>query len=776
MAEPQPPPAPAPGPEVPPIVVRRVGGLNLDGLEFVAEAEADLYAIMEAEEVVAPPPLGGARQAIPTRPSDGNPSTMRAGGKYGDASVAPVNTFDFSMRYSLARQDFLSPILETVRGLHRKVGIMANELVIGNTMMLERLGAAAPSARITTRIPLRHAALPAMGNFRIKFTGRRKIGSLDLSKLDCYTTNNSIDARIVASSLRGDRLVGKAISEKLSASFRQSTELYDNVGMFAAAYLIAYHLTILQLNGTVVNPGVIPAGVILTANLATEDAQAAEVITTVNKALAGKYVCLDGGLMSEADWFLVQALAAGLPYFNGPEADANHTIFRHITSSSQYFLIYDDKPIEQPAAGVPTAAAVIASIHRLSELTQDQNGMLRGYLRASTIAFGKLRTEGAAGAEERRFFTAGLETGQTRLPTPGGYNLLWQLLKIGPTPIPSGQLSRDLLALSSMDIGEHLRVGVISAALFGLGVSAALHSINISGRELNAWASATPCVSTNILNDLFRKDESMDTIPLYLAAVGFSQQATKCILSADAFHTNNFCGSWVGMAALNDNTGWRGAFGLHIPYIFEPMSLQWIIQKWPSIYGYSGIGPEVNLGPELIMSENADGNQFNFWQGDSKYLEIAAGPRPYIYIPYAGFLANIICQDQRLAQMPAFAYTPIYKSGGSRAALGPILIDDAAIRPPFYPDISTIKVGMITYDYARGCVLGPVWPRDRIDDRVWEFLTRTTNWKASFAGFLGGPRPERIVTPYAIGMASDLVVGGSSGAVRRPEAAEEEGN
>nr|UUV42306.1 MAG: putative capsid protein [Hanko totivirus 9] len=480
--------------------------------------------------------------------------------------------------------------------------------------------------------------------------------------------------------------------------------------------------------------------------------------------------------MSTADWYLVQAIASGLPFYTAPDADANTTILRHVTTETMPFLIYDDKPIVVPAVGIPSAAALMTSLRRMSEFLQDQDGYVRGYIRACTIAFGKVQVEGAANAQSKRYFTAGFETSTACLPNPGGYNPLWQLLKLAPSSKASADYEQCWQAMTSFDGGDYLRCGVVTAALYSLGVSAVFHSINISGRELNAWANGTPSVSTNLLENLFTKPNDVVTIPLNLAAAGFAQQVTKSVLSPDCFTAINFCRNWVGQAALNDNTGWRQSFGLKIPYIYEPLSLQWILQKWPSLYGYSGIGPQVNLGVELIMSEVNEGNQFSIWQGDSKYLEVAASSRPYLYIPYGMLLCNTILQDLRVDAMPPFAFTPIYKSGGERAAYGPQLVNDVALQPEFYAQIFSIKVGALTYDHARGCVLGPVWLREQLPDQVWEFLTRQSDWKAAYAGFMGGPKPERIVSRYSIGMVSDLIVGGASRSAGRRGAPEEEEN
>nr|UUV42476.1 MAG: RNA dependent RNA polymerase [Hameenlinna totivirus 3] len=739
--------------------------------------EIELYGVAVEEAVPAPADVGDLRQGVPCTPSRGEQSTMRPGGKYGDASVVPVNTFEYSLAYSSAAQDYLSPIVKVVKSLAGRIQLVNNAIVISNWCYLPQCGNNQPGALLTTNIPTRIDAAPVMGDFHLKWGSRHKLGNLDVTKLNEFVTTNSVDARVVAGTLKGDRPVGKIVADKLVSSFRQSTELWDNVALYTVGHLIVMHLAVLELHNSAAAVGVRAEGVITNANLGVEEAAlVGPVVDLVNQAISQRRICLDNSLMTAQDYSLIGAIGTGAPFFTGPPGDEQVPILRRVISPQIRFFVFDTQDFAVPAPAVLAAGQALASLRRLASMLNEEDAFVRGYIRACSIAFGKISGEGANRAAAVRWFTAGLETEQTELPRPGGYNPIWSLLKLGPSKTLAQTLSNDYVAMSSLDMGDYLRTGVVAAGLYSLGVSAVFHSMNLTGRELNGWANGTANLSSNILRDLFQVHPDMPSTTLNLAACSYVQQATKCVLSPEPFRTNSFCFDWTDQNPLVPATGWQAGWGVKIPYIYEPLSMQWIVDRWCSLYGFSNASPEISLGAEIVISDNANNNMVALWQGEKKYLEFAAGPAPYFHIAYSGLLANAIFQQRRFNALPGFVWTPIYRSSNAKASYGQI-INDPALQPTWYPDIFTMKVGsQVTYDYERGAVMGPVWPRRQLLPSNWEFLIRTENITAKYAGFVGSVRTPNLSTAFSTFRVSDLVIGGARSRVPVLEDVVEEGN
>lgn len=158
------------------------------------------------------------------------------------------------------------------------------------------------------------------------------------------------------------------------------------------------------------------------------------------------------------------------------------------------FVIWDNRPIPvRGAVLVLTSQEIKFTAENIAKTLDKRDEAVQGYVLAQTLLTGVTFGEPVIkqqGHKILRYITCGLETDMHLLPRPKGVNVLWTMLHVvkrtvNELPLFEAEFNR----LASLSVHRRMCVGTVVAAMYRLGISAAFHSVNLTGRDITVWAT-----------------------------------------------------------------------------------------------------------------------------------------------------------------------------------------------------------------------------------------------------------------------------------------------
>nr|UUV42318.1 MAG: putative capsid protein [Hanko totivirus 5] len=240
-----------------------------------------------------------------------------------------------------------------------------------------------------------------------------------------------------------------------------------------------------------------------------------------------------------------------------------------------------------------------------------------------------------------------LEVKQIQIQRVRGYNFLWDLMNFKR---PEGSIDKmlvdDGLALGGMESDLQLRTCFVIGGLLSVSAGIVLHSINVTGRELNEYVrhSAEPIVAQ--LRQWFQVSNQGTVAPFYQLAIGALQQLISAKVSPAVFaNAHVWCGSTENYEDIDwDHSWWQGIWPYRIPYLIEPIVLSWAYLAYCSYWGYFGPKPRVDFSHDLVIGGAEVDEYISFHRDEPKYMEYASQEAPFRFIAYAIYMINIMRQ------------------------------------------------------------------------------------------------------------------------------------
>nr|BCI50697.1 capsid protein [Culex vishnui subgroup totivirus] len=777
---PPPIPPPPPNPIPPPLPIPDPAPIPPGpGLDEIANAFAEMElerrpALGLNEGAVIPPRRVAvpAEAVIPARTSgDPRASQVKAGGKIGDRSVDTVHVVDTAPSFEgSSAQDIIGQLQSRLRGASTNVIIDDNSLILCYDWTIPRNADIANHPRIASRFGRYNDNFNRCEVWTLTWDPALAVASVDPTIVDEYAPNNLVNARTVASHLRGISPISMEMCNMLCTLPLDNMYKFSLVGLFTVGHIIADFLFWLERGLIDYGLGNQRAGAIAVVDLSATGNAANAQVETLTTSCQIRRIPINRRWLANHDINVLRALSMGTAYFWLENQVVNY-VHQVITTDPIYFLIYQDHANALPAAGIPTAAHVITTLQKLARLLDVKEDYAAGWTRAQTIINGHIEVA----MNRLEFITAGLEIGRVSMPDPQGMHIVWQLLSVTWNYEEQATgMEAEYERLASMTQSETVRIGAALAGLYGLGVSSYLNMFNLSGRCLNIWARRVPGDILDALNVLFIADEDYMTPPICRAACSLVTSMTGFVLCWKSFRSTLWCG---GMNYTNgeapDGRYWCRIWADYVPYVVRPEAMCWVIANLLSVWGLSGPRPKVHLDREIIAGIEAISQIFAMYRGDAATMVIAGSDSPYVLGVYPLYLINTLRQHWNVNEPWMLSIQYARSATDGSICVEPDYHEGQALQPQYCQQTRVIIPGTFrTYDWTRGRFMMVSLRRVRLPAEIWSALMASETIEHANSGIvLRHPAERAVVTSRRInfGIMKGRAEGGNNRPRRRGE-------
>lgn len=318
---------------------------------------------------------------------------------------------------------------------------------------------------------------------------------------------------------------------------------------------------------------------------------------------------------------------------------------------------------------------------------------------------------------------------------------MWDIMGVRPKYVVNPYFSEEWDTITKLSIRDRIYVGALATALYSMGVSAFLHNFNLTGREIRYWASPSDTMtnlSFTFTNELFYRLEGHTITGINAMAVNTVSQVTDMSINYKCFLGDAFCNSRSGLQNLTHLSAWQGAWGMNIPYIVRPESLQYLLKAWLSIWAISAPGASFDFKAEMFTSSDIGTRGLYFSKGESKYLLPWSHNRNMDHIPYGQLAINLLRQHFRFETEWIITYHAITPSTGQTTYEDNTAIEGNQYQPVYEEQVyQTIPGTIITYDWERNCKLAPILLRRNVEDHEWrQILSSLSVTNSEWAGYI----------------------------------------
>ncbi|UHK03171.1 MAG: RNA-dependent RNA polymerase [Hangzhou paraphaenocladius impensus totivirus 1] len=269
----------------------------------------------------------------------------------------------------------------------------------------------------------------------------------------------------------------------------------------------------------------------------------------------------------------------------------------------------------------------------LSQQHNEQKDFVTGVNSAIILLTGRFKNEGARDDRVQVWVPATLEREVVFHPQPHGYNPMYDVCDWIPAA-PAPNVCADEYKVVVSAPWRELRLALaIVGIVFGVGLSMVLNYYNITGRCLNgAMADVMATVSLKQCLQAISRQRGRDLpAQIILSTASVAAQFTALILGTALMPKRSWMNGFVYNEGipLDNNHGWARMFGNYIPYLFDPLSITFLIVKFPTLWGISKGCTELDLNAEIVRAGVADRMGWYARTGCSQYVVQNSGPQEH---------------------------------------------------------------------------------------------------------------------------------------------------
>ncbi|UUV42283.1 MAG: putative capsid protein [Joutseno totivirus] len=626
----------------------------------------------------------------PTPPANRIIDYWRAGGKLGDASVTPVDVVPIK---TVAVEDYAQDIIRGVyaiqRGRQERSDVANNSVNINGVVALPHRRGDMPLTRVDTDYPRIYPEGIAPISTKIMWDNPTPNGVVDPVVVQSYLHNGQPDAKTAANVIKGKVNMNATFLTYAAPQLQEGMASYDLSGLFTGLFILIDYSIFLDKNG--IRSGFFPgmADVISTCDVAAGAADIGASMVSATEAIATGRIPLQARDLVASDVQVMRALSNGPSYILVDEAE--RFIHKTITWQPIKWIIWESGPIVVPGAAALTTDQLFTFLHKLVLLLNAETDAVTGFIRAHSILNGRIVDNSNA---TRTWVTCSLEIERIYIPKPKGRNFLWNLLTSSYLmKWNNADFKEEYKCFLNFSYDEIILVGAIVASIYSLSVSAVFDNMNVSGKNLCEWAANDNVPVRNFLLNMFTARPNQGTIFLYSIACNIVPQFTGMKLSWLSFQTSRWCGGFTHRRTITQRAAWGNGWANNTPYMLRPEVLEWVIEKWLTIWGLSGASPSYDISNEMYQGGAEESQGFMCWMGDSKYLEASKCKNPFVKNPYSQTLITAVKQDWRNNESWVVSYRYIKPSSGVYVMMEPEYHTEAAWQPTYDANTYSIIAG-----------------------------------------------------------------------------------
>nr|AJT39582.1 proline-alanine-rich protein [dsRNA virus environmental sample] len=679
---------------------------------------------------------------VPGRARLGNPATavhnLRDGGHIGDHSVVTVDVVETDALWPSSQDSTIIKHLNSRLNVRPdRVTIFADRVLLSCRVEVPGNRQDAFALNMEGEFPRTISANPNVTTFVLTWGEPRMLAPLPPANLDIYRSGHGIDNRTIINALKGNTAIPNEIAVAMSIQIEAAMSINDLSGMFTVGTIVVEHLKICEANQYPVVMGALAAGSILTVNLLAAANAMDQNINDLNTATSNGYVAIASNHLTADLWQAIIAMAGGRQLYTLADR-AVFPITAKITCPTTHFLIYGTGAIAVPAPNNIGSHRLEGALRLLATIIKKQPDYVRGWQRASMYINGKLLYRGAANNRRgANIMASSLELNQSNLPRPVDANWIWTWLNIMPLPGPHDMWLEDWIAIRDRFDNQSTRIGALFAMTMSLLISSVLNMYNLGGRELNRAPRRQDGNDDTAVRTLITVDQ--DPFPaLILHATALLEKLTPARLHPSWFTApKGWMNTFVGSERLNPDAAWQGLWRRYIPYISNPLCVNWLWEKYPDVWGYSAAGVRLDISNEAVFTLMAEHNCFNIYMGDSNYLLVRQSTRPFKLVTYGAFCLNTACQTNRIEEAPVISWVAVVRFGDGGSGWLPGQEFSQEFQPQYDAGTHTFVPGtVLSFDWETGRCMAPFLMQNTCGEELWRALTNPVPPPYAVAGFV----------------------------------------
>lgn len=302
------------------------------------------------------------------------------------------------------------------------------------------------------------------------------------------------------------------------------------------------------------------------------------------------------------------------------------------------------------------------------------------------------------------------ELGSTQIPHPRFYNVMWMVMILDDTISPTSWWRIDYESLVSLRKRDIYITSAVIGALLSMGFSSVLDLANISGKDLQYYVCGQGYMTGELMQELtISRDKRTENCMWCESAIFAINEIAKVTFNPDMLYMRNFAREWDGYQPKNVAHGYSALSWTSAPYIMRVLSVSWLINRFPSIWGIGTPHITADLTKEIVLYGRAERRGWHSEEGCALIKDIITTNAFFVNVPYALAVLTTLLQHERpiddLPELECTAY--------NRSRRGPV---HDGVRP--YPQIEWDEQSqmiwpgsMLTFDWytqsARAvCVTG----------------------------------------------------------------------
>nr|QRW41700.1 MAG: capsid protein [Stinn virus] len=686
---------------------------------------------------------------------------MGADGKLGDQCVVTRSNVPTiaNLNHDLAQN--------IIRGLHPVMKGAENNVVIGqNTMelcyrwILPRKAEQLHQSSATTVFTRFHRNMFRSPNWLIQWDDPRIKGQVPPEVMNSYVPDRVVNFKLISSVLRGVLRVSNEVCNALCTTPIQNTYKFNLDGLFTVGHIAADFLWWLERDNINHVLGVVRADAVVVVDVTAVAAAAPAQITMIERLNQERRIVLPREALTAMDFNVLQLLAQGVNYIH-LQNNAVRFVHQLMHSEAIYFAVYQEGVAAIPQPALPTCSDVIASMRRIARLLQAEDDYVRGYVRAHSLINGKVH----ATETQTQYISAGLEIERVRMSKPVGASLVWTMLSNRWDNVDNeADLFEEYRELEAMPYSVSMRVGSVIAGMYGLGVSSSLHRVNMGGRCLNVWGRRVAGDVTSALDHITEADVATGAPTLVRSAASLVTSMSGYVLSWRAFRMSSWCG---GLRHLNqvcpNHRYWSQIWARYVPYVVRPESLGWALSSLLSVWGLTGLFPNLHIDSEIIEGVIPNMQLLATFKGDSTWEVIANSNQPFMYFEYPVHVLNVLYQHLRWPVVVPVSFRTYTTGVAGQVFPDVAYYEGDDFQPQFDGETRSIIPGtLLSYSWEHDRFLGACLRRLRMDPAYWLQLSTMKPIEAACAGMeLRRPAEKTHVPPRRINLRN--ILGGGEG-------------
>ena len=338
---------------------------------------------------------------------------------------------------------------------------------------------------------------------------------------------------------------------------------------------------------------------------------------------------------------ILATIMRGFPVYQMPAAGQNRATYMLNQVAAPGLTLMILAPFHQPNPVIDVCSShrMLALLLKLATVRGEEEDLVRGFTRASTLVNGRCRRMTNLAAP-RAIVTTTAEIGAVSVPLVADCNaLLWIL---DPPIVTNDEFSADFLAIASASTEELVLSSIAVGCAIGVCTSTIFLSYNIRGQQLNGAMGGpgqNSAMATAYIRDNAIAPSGAPLCRLWGRIAGSFLSYCSWVVSPTCFYGRGWSCALTAFDIPAPNTAFARLFDNEAPFVVSALCILWAFDVYPLQWGIPMRGTSIDSS-SMVVQATADG--FSPLAGCPELLERAINTRNRAWrSSYPGLVINL---------------------------------------------------------------------------------------------------------------------------------------